>query len=80
MAERLFVVISRAKDKSDEGFISYYMDTPLSVFPRLTPEGVLRSLPMCALRHVPLRNFQPDPADRRRRDREGERAKCLRQL
>ncbi|KAL1523659.1 hypothetical protein AB1Y20_018594 [Prymnesium parvum] len=36
----------RAKDMSDEGFISYYMDTPLSVFPRLTPEGVLRSLPM----------------------------------
>ena len=41
----------------DEGFVSYYMASPPSVFPRVTPAGVPHSLPISALRRVPLRNL-----------------------
>ena len=40
-----------------EGFVSYYMASPPSVFPRVTPAGVPHSLPISALRRVPLRNL-----------------------
>ena len=44
---------------NDEGFVSYYMDTPSSVFPRVAPLGVLSQLPPTALRRVPMRNLPP---------------------
>lgn len=47
---------------SDEGFVSYYMSTPPSVFPRVFPTGVLASLPPSSLRRVPLRNLPAPPA------------------
>ena len=40
---------------TDEGFVSYYMETPPSVFPRVTPLGLPRSLPPSVFRRVPLR-------------------------
>jgi len=63
----------RGKELSDEGFVSYYMDTPPSVFPRLTPAGLPRALPAASLRLVPLRNLPMSVVERRRRGREGNR-------
>ena len=39
-------------DALDEGFLSYYMDAPPSVFPAVRPAGVPRALPATTLRHV----------------------------
>ena len=54
------------KEMSDEGFVSYYMDTPPAVFPRLTPAGLPRALPAASLRLVPLRNLPMSKAEIRR--------------
>ena len=51
---------------TDEGFVSFYMDTPRAVFPAVSPLGVPRSLPAAILRPVTLRNFAqnlPTPRD-----------------
>ena len=60
------------KQLGDEGFISYYMEAPPSVFPSVSPAGVPRALPMTTLRSVPLRNL-PIGTDRRRHQPEGNR-------
>lgn len=74
-AEALIGLIKgrRGKELSDEGFVSYYMDTPSSVFPRLTPAGLPRALPAASLRLVPLRNLPMTLVEKRRRGREGNR-------
>ena len=56
-----------------QGFISYYMDTPPSVFPRLMPVGLPYGIPTAAVRSVPLRNIPLPRAERRRRGPEGNR-------
>ena len=55
-----------AREAGDEGFVSYYMEAPPSVFPAVVPRGVPRALPPSVLRKVPLRNL-PLTADERRR-------------
>ena len=58
----------RAKELSDEGFVSFYMDSPAACFPAVHPRGVPRSLPAATVRPVVLRNFggAPKPAEWRR--------------
>ena len=46
-----------AAEMSHEGFISFYMDSPRSVFPTVYPLGVPRSLPEAMIRPVTLRNL-----------------------
>ena len=48
---------SAAKGLLDEGFISFYMGSPASVFPAVLPRGLPSSLPSLAVRSVTLRNF-----------------------
>ena len=62
-----------AREAGDEGFVSYYMETPASVFPRLTPAGLPRALPQRCLRLVPLRNLPLPIVERRKRGVEGNR-------
>ena len=62
-ANLLDLVKGRAQqDLSDEGFISFYFDTPSAVFPTVLPAGIPRQLPEMALRYVTLRNFGREPA------------------
>ena len=49
------------------------METPASVFPRLTPAGLPRALPQRCLRLVPLRNLPLPTVERRKRGVEGNR-------
>ena len=46
-----------ASELTDEGYVSFYMDAPRSVFPVVYPLGVPRTLPAAMLRNVKLRNF-----------------------
>ena len=46
-----------AANLSDEGFVSFYMATAPSVFPRVWPVGVPGAVPAEMVRSVPLRNM-----------------------
>jgi hypothetical protein len=61
-------IISR-RYLTDEGFISFYMDAPLSVFPRVKPDGVGLSAPEAMVRKVELRNFAKDQDEKYQRQR-----------
>ena len=50
-----------ASELCDEGFVSFYMDTPAAVFPAVYPLGVPRGLPEAIIRSVTLRNFSKLP-------------------
>ena len=58
---------------TDEGFVSYYMETPSSVFPRLSPSTLPDALPASCVRSVPLRNLPLSLDERRRRGPAGNR-------
>ena len=45
------------KDLNDEGFLSFYMGAPSSVFPTVLPRGLPSAIPALAIRPVILRNF-----------------------
>ena len=48
---------SQHQQLNDEGFISFYMDTPKSVFPNVAPAGVPTTVPASMIRKCRLRNF-----------------------
>ena len=57
------IIKGPATSLTDEGFLSYYMDTPRSVFPRVCPAGVPAAVPEVMLRTVALRNLPPPSRD-----------------
>jgi hypothetical protein len=58
---------------TDEGFVSYYMQTPTSVFPTVLPRGLPHALPAAAVRAVPLRNLPISLDERRKKGTAGNR-------
>ena len=58
----LMGIIKGDGDLCDEGFVSYYMATPSTVFPRIFPTGVPNAVSNSMIRAVRLRNFPQEKA------------------
>ena len=54
-------------EKNHEGFISYHMAAPATVFPQVFPHGVPRCVPSALVRKVSLRNFAMEEKHQGRR-------------